>query len=61
MRGYKIVNNELERTLLANNDKFQDILNESKKSLQEEDGMKSDYFWQYVDNLYNAMPLHLTS
>ncbi len=42
---------DLERMLLANNDKFQDILNESKKSFQEEGGMKFDDFWQYVDHL----------
>ncbi len=43
---------ELERILLANNDKFQNILTESKKSFQEEGGIKSDDFWQYVDHLY---------
>jgi PHD/YefM family antitoxin component YafN of YafNO toxin-antitoxin module len=42
---------ELERILLANSNKFQELLNESRKSVQEEGGMNADDFWQYVDNL----------
>jgi hypothetical protein len=42
---------ELERMLLANNDKFQEVLTQSRKSLLEEGGMNSDDFWQYVNDL----------
>ena len=42
---------ELERFLLANNWKFNQILEESRRSLQEEGGIKQDDFWQLVDQL----------
>jgi antitoxin (DNA-binding transcriptional repressor) of toxin-antitoxin stability system len=38
----------LERFLLANNPKFNRILEKSRQSLQEEGGLKSDEFWNLV-------------
>ncbi|MBO1347905.1 MAG: type II toxin-antitoxin system Phd/YefM family antitoxin [Hormoscilla sp. GUM202] len=42
---------DLERFLLANNWKFNQILEESRRSLQEEGGIKQDDFWQLVEQL----------
>ncbi|MFB2981352.1 type II toxin-antitoxin system Phd/YefM family antitoxin [Microseira sp. BLCC-F43] len=40
---------ELERLLLAQNPKFNQILENSRRSLKEEGGLKSDEFWKLVD------------
>ncbi|MEG3935812.1 MULTISPECIES: type II toxin-antitoxin system Phd/YefM family antitoxin [unclassified Microcoleus] len=39
----------LERFLLANNPKFNQILDKSRQSLKEEGGVKSEDFWNLVD------------
>lgn len=40
---------ELERFLLAHNPKFNQILENSRRSLKKEGGLKSDEFWKLVD------------
>jgi len=42
---------ELERFMLANNAKFNQIIAKSKQSLKEDGGLKSDDFWKLVDEL----------
>jgi prevent-host-death family protein len=39
---------DLERFLLANHPKFQQILENSRQSLKQEGGLKSDDFWKLV-------------
>ena len=39
----------LERFLLANNPKFNQVLEKSRQSLKEEGGLKSEDFWNLVD------------
>lgn len=41
----------LERLMLADNSKFNQILENSRRSLKEDGGLKSDEFWQLVDDL----------
>ena len=40
---------DLERLLLAQNPKFNQILERSRQSIKEEGGLKPDEFWQLVD------------
>ncbi len=42
---------DLERFLLAHNPKFNQILEDSRQSLKESGGLKSDDFWTLVDAL----------
>jgi prevent-host-death family protein len=39
---------DLERFLLANNPKFQQILEKSRRSLKEEGGLNADEFWELL-------------
>jgi prevent-host-death family protein len=39
----------LDRFLLANNPKFNQVLDKSRQSLKEEGGLKSEDFWNLVD------------
>ena len=40
---------DIERLLLAQNPKFNQILERSRQSIKEEGGLKADEFWQLVD------------
>lgn len=42
---------ELERLMLANSSKFNDLLDNSRRSIQETGGMEDEEFWQLVDEL----------
>ncbi|NJK76627.1 MAG: type II toxin-antitoxin system Phd/YefM family antitoxin [Microcoleus sp. SU_5_6] len=42
---------ELERLMLANSSKFNDLLDNSRRSIQETGGMEDEDFWQLVDEL----------
>ncbi|MBC6419597.1 MAG: type II toxin-antitoxin system Phd/YefM family antitoxin [Prochloron sp. SP5CPC1] len=47
---------ELERMMLANNTKFHHIITQSKVSLNQDGGLKSDEFWTLVDELSTQKP-----
>jgi prevent-host-death family protein len=42
---------ELERLILANSSKFNALLDNSRRSIQETGGMEDEEFWQLVDEL----------
>ena len=42
---------DLDRFMLAHNPKFNQILEDSRQSLKESGGLKSDDFWTLVDGL----------
>ncbi|OCQ91395.1 Prevent-host-death family protein [Oscillatoriales cyanobacterium USR001] len=42
---------ELERLMLANSVKFNELLNKSRQSIKENGGMEHDEFWELVDEL----------
>ncbi|HEY9601845.1 MAG TPA: type II toxin-antitoxin system Phd/YefM family antitoxin [Allocoleopsis sp.] len=46
----------LERLMLADNSKFNQILENSRRSLKEDGGLKSEEFWQLVDDLSSQEP-----
>ncbi len=46
----------LERLMLADNSKFNQILENSRQSLKEDGGLKSEEFWQLVDDLSSQEP-----
>lgn len=46
----------IERLMLANNSNFNQILENSRQSLKEDGGLKSDEFWQLVDDVSPQEP-----
>ena len=49
MKHKNLTPDELERFRLAQNPKFNQILENSRRSLKKEGGLKSDEFWKLVD------------
>jgi prevent-host-death family protein len=46
----------LELLMLADNSKLNQILENSRRSLKEDGGLKSDEFWQLVDDVTSQEP-----